>query len=98
MQDLPETPLTVFEDLEGIDPMEEYGESLPPKIILLGRHGSVGGGVSPWPPSVSQANSVTGSYRGESERGRKGKERSRERGKVEEKSRRKKREKEREIL
>jgi len=98
VQDLPETPLTVFEDLEGIDPMEEYGESLPPKIILLGRHGSVGGGVSPWPPSASRAGSISGSFRSEPERGRKGKERSRERGKVEEKSRRKKREKEREIL
>jgi len=97
-QDLPETPLTVFEDLEGIDPMEEYGESLPPKIILLGRHGSVGGGVSPWPPSASRAGSISGSFRSEPERGRKGKERSRERAKADEKTRRKKREKEREIL
>jgi hypothetical protein len=102
-RDLPETPLTVFEDLEGIDPMEEYGEQLPPKIILLGRHGSVGGGVSPWPPSVSRAGSMTGSFRSEPERGRHKKERSRERGgghvkDTEEKVRRKKRDKEREIL
>jgi len=101
-QDMPETPLTVFEDLEGIDPMEEYGGRLPPKIILLGRNGSVGGGVSPWPPSASRAGSISGSFRSEPERGRKGKERSREKGSgtrdKEEKSRRKKRDKEREKL
>ena len=101
-QDLPETPATVFEDLEGIDPMEEYGESLLPKIILLGPRGSVGGGVSLWPPSASRAGSMSGSFRSEPERGRNKKERSRERGSgtkdKEEKSRRKKRDKEREKL
>lgn len=66
----PETPLTMFSDLDH-DPMDELERAAPPGIVVLSMRGSLGGEDMDYMPSVSEAGSRRKSFVSDrSEKGR----------------------------